>query len=68
MKVIAQSGPDYFIFKDSVYNNPIATINNSLKNVPVKSLKIGYIPNGITPDVIDKLLYTDSFFCTFGEP
>ena len=34
MKVIAQSGPDYFIFKDSVFNNPIDAANVTGIRIP----------------------------------
>jgi len=37
MKVIAQSGPDYFIFKDSIYNNPIDAANLTGIRIPFKA-------------------------------
>ncbi|MGB5315617.1 MAG: OprD family outer membrane porin, partial [Robiginitalea sp.] len=37
MKVIAQSGPDYFIFKDSIYDNPIDAANVKGIRIPFKA-------------------------------
>lgn len=42
MKVIAQSGPDYFIFKDSVYNNPVDAANVKGVRIPFKA-KVRYV-------------------------
>jgi len=48
-----------FISTQKRENNPYATIKNSLKNVPLKSLKIGYIRTGlegyeVDPDIVAK--------------
>ena len=37
MEVIAQSGPDYFVFKDSIYNNPIDAANVKGIRIPFKA-------------------------------
>ncbi len=37
VKVIAQSGPDYFIFKDSIYDNPIDAANVKGIRIPFKA-------------------------------
>ncbi|WP_299781703.1 OprD family outer membrane porin [uncultured Formosa sp.] len=37
IKVIAQSGPDYFVFKDSIYNNPIDAANVKGIRIPFKA-------------------------------
>jgi hypothetical protein len=41
-KVIAQTGPDYFIFKDSIYNNPIDAANLKSTRIPFKAKMRSY--------------------------
>ena len=52
MKVIAQSGPDYFIFKDSVYDNPIDAANIKGIRIPFKAkLRSYYLFQDLSPTI-----------------
>ncbi|MDM9632826.1 OprD family outer membrane porin [Robiginitalea aurantiaca] len=42
LKVCAQSGPDYFIFKDSLYDNPIDAANLKSLRIPFKAKMRSY--------------------------
>lgn len=52
IKVIAQSGPDYFVFKDSVYNNPIDAANVKGERIPFKAkIRSYYLFQDLSPTI-----------------
>lgn len=52
IKVIAQIGPDYFIFKDSVYDNPIDAANVKGIRIPFKAkVRSYYLFQDLSPTI-----------------
>ena len=55
-KVFAQSGPDYFIFKDSIYNNPIDAANLKGIRIPFKAkVRSYYLFQDLSPNIKEAL-------------